>query len=159
MRGDSNQFSITSTNVSYLWESGNITDSQYFSDSVNTYFIVTDLTTECVSDTNHITTSIAEKPIATYSGNSIICEGDSTQLSITSTNVSYLWKSGNITDSQYFSDSIDTYFIVTDLTTECVSDTNHITTSVAEKPTLECLTNTYDFCESDVRYDYRKWGF
>ena len=147
--GDSNQFSITSTNVSYLWESGNITDSQYFSDSVNTYFIVTDLTTECVSDTNHITTSIAEKPIATYSGNSIICEGDSTQLSITSTNVSYLWKSGNITDSQYFSDSIDTYFIVTDLTTECVSDTNHITTSVAAKPTLECLTNTYDFCESD----------
>ena len=157
--GDSNQFSITSTNVSYLWESGNITDSQYFSDSVNTYFIVTDLTTECVSDTNHITTSIAEKPIATYSGNSIICEGDSTQLSITSTNVSYLWKSGNITDSQYFSDSIDTYFIVTDLTTECVSDTNHITTSVAEKPTLECLTNTYDFCENDVYYNYRKRGF
>ena len=50
--------------------------------------------------------------------------------------------------SQYFSDSIDTYFMVTNLTTGCISDTMNITTSVAEKPTLECLTNTYDFCEN-----------
>ncbi|MDC0313751.1 S8 family peptidase [Flavobacteriales bacterium] len=146
--GDSTQLSITSTNVSYLWESGSTANSHYFSDSVDTYFIVTNLTTGCVSDTMNITTSVAEKPIATFSGNSLICAGDSTQLSITSTSVSYLWESGNITDSQYFSDSVNTYFIVTDLTTECVSDTNHITTSVAEKPTLECLTNTYDFCEN-----------
>ena len=146
--GDSSQFSITSNNVSYLWESGDISSSQYVSDSTDTYFIVTDLTTGCTSDTMNISVSELPNPIATFSGNSLICEGDSNQFSITSSNVSFLWESGNTTDSQYFSDSIDTYFIVTDLTTECVSDTNHITTSVAAKPTLGCLTNTYEFCEN-----------
>ena len=38
--------------------------------------------------------------------------------------------------------------MVTNLTTGCISDTMSITTSVAEKPTLECITNTYDFCEN-----------
>ena len=93
-------------------------------------------------------TLINAKEFATFSGNSLICEGDSNQFSITSTNVSYLWESGDTTSFQYFSDSIDTYFMVTNLTTGCISDTMSITTSVAEKPTLECLTNTYDFCEN-----------
>lgn len=93
-------------------------------------------------------TLINAKEFATFSGNSLICEGDSNQFSITSTNVSYLWESGDTTSFQYFSDSIDTYFMVTNLTTGCISDTMSITTSVAEKPTLECITNTYDFCEN-----------
>ena len=93
-------------------------------------------------------TLINGKELATFSGNSVICEGDSNQFSITSSNVSYLWESGDTTSFQYFSDSIETYFMVTNLTTGCISDTMSITTSVAEKPTLECLTNTYDFCEN-----------
>ena len=93
-------------------------------------------------------TLMSAKEFATFSGNSLICEGDSNQFSITSTNVSYLWESGDTTSFQYFSDSIDTYFMVTNLTNGCISDTMRITTSVAEKPTLECLTNTYDFCEN-----------
>ncbi|MDG2227621.1 MAG: S8 family peptidase, partial [Flavobacteriales bacterium] len=93
-------------------------------------------------------TLINAKEFATFSGNNLICEGDSNQFSITSTNVSYLWESGDTASFQYFSDSIDTYFIVTNLTTGCISDTMTISTSVAEKPTLECLTNTYDFCEN-----------
>jgi hypothetical protein len=88
------------------------------------------------------------KQIATFSGNSLICEGDSNQFSITSSNVSFLWESGDTTSSQYFSDSIDTYFIVTNLSTGCISDTMNIITSVSPKPTLACLTNTYDFCEN-----------
>ena len=93
-------------------------------------------------------TLINGKELATFSGNSVICEGDSNQFSITSSNVSYLWESGDTTSFQYFSDSIETYFMVTNLATGCISDTMSITTSVAEKPTLECLTNTYDFCEN-----------
>lgn len=87
------------------------------------------------------------KEIAAFSGDNLICEGDSNQFSITSSNVSYLWESGDTTSSQYFSDSINTYFIVTNLTTGCISDTINVITSVAPKPTLACLTNTYDFCE------------
>ncbi len=93
-------------------------------------------------------TLMSAKEYATFSGNSLICEGDSNQFSITSTNVSYLWESGDTTSFQYFSDSIDTYFMATNLTSGCISDTMRITTSVAEKPTLECLTNTYGFCEN-----------
>jgi hypothetical protein len=88
------------------------------------------------------------KEVATFSGDNLICEGDSNQFSITSSNVSYLWESGDTTSSQYFSDSIDTYFIVANLTTGCISDTMNIITSVAPKPNLECLTNNYDFCEN-----------
>ena len=146
--GDSSEFSITSSNVSYLWESGDISSSQYLSDSSDTYFIATDLTTGCVSDTMNITVSEQPNPIATFSGNSLICEGDSNQFSITSSNVSYLWGSGDISSSQYFSDSVATYFIVTNLTTGCSSDTMNIITSVSPKPTLACLTNAYDFCEN-----------
>jgi hypothetical protein len=146
--GDSNQFSITSSNVSYIWESGNTSSSHYFSDSIDTYFIATDLITGCTSDTMNIITSVAANPIASFSGNSLICEGDSNQFSITSSNVSYLWESGNTSSSHYFSDSIDTYFIVTNLTTGCISDTMNIITSVSPKPTLDCLTNTFDFCEN-----------
>jgi len=85
---------------------------------------------------------------ATYSGNNLICEGDSNQFTITSNNVAYLWGTGETAASLYFSDSVDSYFIVTDLTTGCSSDTVQIATSVASKPTLNCLNNSYDFCEN-----------
>ena len=47
-------------------------------------------------------TLINAKEFATFSGNSLICEGDSNQFSITSTNVSYLWESGDTTSFPIF---------------------------------------------------------
>ena len=129
-------------------------DASYFSDAL-TNAAYTDSFTGAVPNNSFgygkldgFETLIYAKEFATFSGNNLICEGDSNQFSITSTNVSYLWESGDTTSFQYFSDSIETYFMVTNLTTGCISDTMNITTSVAEKPTLECLTNTYDFCEN-----------
>jgi len=85
---------------------------------------------------------------ADYVGNNVICEGDSNQFTITSNNVTYLWENGETTSSIYFSDSTETYFIATEITTGCKSDTIGLSISIASKPTLDCLTNSYDFCEN-----------
>jgi hypothetical protein len=105
-QGDSQLLTATaSAGVSYQWKQGTTNvgtnSATYYAKTAGSYTAtVTNTTTNC-SATSTPATSLTVNPlptaVSTNTGNQFICEGDSLQLSATtSAGVSYQWKQGHL---------------------------------------------------------------
>lgn len=111
--------------VNYQWSTGEFTQSILLTPEVDTslYVIVSD-GTQCNTDTIYISIEVIEKLTASFSGDTLLCSGQSTQLWVHPANAEYQWSTGETTQSITISPDKDTllYVIVTD-NNQCVADT------------------------------------
>lgn len=155
-QGDSNLFTITSPNVSYNWETGETVSSNYLSDSTGTYFLVTDLTTGCISDTANIFTSIAPKPIVNCINTYDLCENSSLEITETGVFNSILWNDGSTLNPRTFYQSYTGFVLGLD-TNNCKSDTCFVSITEQPNPAQPTITNNNTILSSSVGYDNYQW--
>src|ERR1035438_937773 len=125
------------TPYSYLWSDNEITDT-IINLQAGTYTVtVTDNSADVVTASITITESPPLTP--TITGNLFICKGGSTTIS-TQAYTSYLWSTGDTTQSVTVSPIVDSTFIVfvTD-SNGCIAMAMTTVTVDAPAPTIECL--------------------
>ncbi len=131
--GDSTWLSVSPlSQVTYSWSTGGTTQTIGVA-SVGTYTVtVTNCGGSGVSAVDSITINLPAPPVASISGNVTFCPGDTILLTAgTDTTATYLWSTGETTQSIY-ADTSKTYTLVV---TNCAgSDTTGVTTVF--EPTL-----------------------
>jgi hypothetical protein len=153
----------TSSGVTYQWKNGTTnvaTGPIFYAKTSGTYTVtVTNTTTNC-SATSSPATSLTVNPrptaVSTNTGNQFICDGDSLQLSATtSAGVSYQWKNGNTnvgTGSVFYAKASGNYTVtVTNTTTNCSATSSPATNlTVYTLPTVSSTnTGTRQICQGD----------
>ncbi len=109
---------VVSGNHTYLWSTGETTDTIVVSPTTNTDYIavITDTVSGCInSDTVSITVANVS---ALVSGNTTICSGSTVQLNAAG-GTDYLWSTGDITSSTLVSPTDSTWYYVTVSVASC----------------------------------------
>lgn len=122
--GDSVEVSSTNNFNSYLWSSGETSNSIYISTTGN-YVLETIDNNNCPgkSDTLNVVI-IPNYDLDIQTSNNAICHNDSTQLSTLSNFSSYTWSNGETTDQIYINDNQEYYLsVINSFGCEYFSDT------------------------------------
>lgn len=127
-RGESTTL-VASGGVSYLWTTGQTAQYIVVNPTVNTTYtvIVTD-ENNCSANSN-ITVTVNQLPVATISGNSAICVGDTVPLTA-SGGIHFLWNTGDTSNIINVSNPL-TYTVTVTSAHGCTSTSSITTTSAA----------------------------
>lgn len=119
--------------VSYTWSTGSQGNSITVNPSVTTQYSVTGLLGGC---SNQKTTTVNVVPASTVAitGNTVICAGQTTTLSVNDTN-NYLWSNSITSSSIIVNPLVTTSYSATSLTNSCVN-TAPITVTVNPLPNI-----------------------
>ncbi|NBU72802.1 MAG: hypothetical protein EBS53_15395, partial [Bacteroidetes bacterium] len=137
-------------NPSYQWNLNGTgilgaTSSTFNAATSGTYSLTITDANGCRATSNNITVTIRELPIATITGNSAICQGGNTVLSVnTGTGRTYQWKRNNVniigaTTANYTVITAGTY-TVNVTSNGCTATSNAITVTVNNLPTVTVST-------------------
>ncbi|NSW45858.1 MAG: gliding motility-associated C-terminal domain-containing protein [Bacteroidales bacterium] len=135
---EGNSISLTATGgTTYLWNTSETNNTINVSPSTTTTYsvTVTDNTTQCSATANH-TVTVNSNPTITFSGNTSICENETTTITASGGN-QYLWNTGETTNSITVSPHVGQtiYSVtVTNISTQC-SATSSVTVTVNASPT------------------------
>lgn len=135
-------------NITYFWMPGNLTtDTISVAPTSNTTYtvIASDSVSNC-SDTNSVSVSVTQTPLASIIGNTTICSGQTTALSsATTSGVNYVWNTGATTSSITVNPTITTAYSLTVVASgnNSCSDSDSITVTVSSSPVVS-VTSVYD---------------
>jgi len=125
---------FASGGTGYVWNTTAITDSIVISPTTNTNYSVTVTDVNNCSNSTNIDVIVNSLPTPSISGNTIICEGFSTNLTASGGN-SYDWNNGDTTATISVSPLADTTYLVTVTNANGCSDTTSATVQVLSQPT------------------------
>ena len=144
--GDSVLLTASGAN-SYMWSTGETSQSILVSPVFTSAYTVQGFSNGCSSDVVSTIISIGTTPQISISGNTEICNGDSTILTVTGAQ-SYLWSNGSTNSSIIISPNSTTTISVQGFTTGCGSDMVSETIVVNANPTVTISGNT-EICSGD----------
>ncbi|MGQ0828316.1 MAG: hypothetical protein ACT4ON_07970, partial [Bacteroidota bacterium] len=127
--------------TTYVWNNGQTTASITVSPSVQTTYTVTANKSGCTGQTT-VVVSIPPPPVPTISGNTAICNGDSTTLTATAGGT-YEWNTGATTASITVSPPITTTYTVT-VTAGCTASSTVVVT--VQAPVTPTITGKSIIC-------------
>ncbi len=115
--------------------------------TVTTTYYVTGYDANNCSDTDSITIVINSMPVVSVSGDTVLCSGDSTSLTV-SGGTSYLWKPLNLTDSIVTLNPLNTvtYTVVATNTAGCEDSTN---VNIIVNPLPQAQFNLLPVCKNE----------
>ncbi|WP_197429299.1 Ig-like domain-containing protein [Winogradskyella endarachnes] len=113
----------------YLWNTGDTGANQNYSPTETTTYIVTVTDAYGYSDTDSVTVTVNENPNLSITEDLLIVEGQSANLSINGAE-SYLWNTGEVTNSIIVSPSETTTYSVTGYSMNGCSDTISVVVTV-----------------------------
>ncbi len=131
--------------VQYSWSNGESTASITVSPSTTTDYVVTGFNAANCSASDTITIIVGTVLQAQVSGNTTICEGDSTTLTVTGGSI-FLWNTGATTASIKVSPSESTTYSVTATGNSGCADTIDVALIVHPKPQLINWQNFIAVC-------------
>lgn len=138
---------------SYLWSTGETTDSIHVAPDTATYYSVTVTNDQGCVDIDSILIGVNELPIASVIAiDTSICEGSSTTLTASVDNpsgltYSYSWSNGDVGASITVAPSVSTTYVVTLTDSNFCSDTASITVVVFDPTIDDVLKNTDIGCD------------
>jgi uncharacterized protein YjdB len=139
MNGNSTTLEVSGADT-YLWNTGETTNSVIVSPSETTVYSVTGYGPNGCQSTEQITVTVVPQVIADAGNDETICRGESVTLHA-SGGVSYLWNTGFIGRFPTFSPSDTTTYTVTVTDAYGNSDSDSVTIIVNELPILEISEN------------------
>jgi gliding motility-associated-like protein len=123
----------------YLWSTGDTASSIRIKPNATTTYIVS-VSNTCFSVIESVKVTVTLQPLATITGNVLLCEGESTTLNA-SGGVTYRWSTGQTLSSITVSpDSTTTFWVAAK--NKCGSDTAYITVTVHHLPNVSILGDT-----------------
>ena len=105
----------------YLWNTGHTTATPTFTPSETAVYTVTVTDDYGNSDTDSVTVTVNELPSLSISNSITILEGESTNLTVSGAET-YLWNTGNTSNTINVSPTQTTTYIVTGSTSSCTAD-------------------------------------
>ncbi|MFD1004389.1 Ig-like domain-containing protein [Winogradskyella aquimaris] len=132
--------------TTYLWSNGETTASIEVSPTVTTTYIVTVSDDLGNTDTDSVTVTVYELPIADAGNDQTICEGDTITLTA-SGGTDYIWSTGETTPSIEVNPSSDTIYTVEVISNGCTSF-DDVTVFVNASPNLT-VTDDVTIVEGD----------
>ncbi|MCH8331164.1 MAG: gliding motility-associated C-terminal domain-containing protein [Bacteroidetes bacterium] len=137
-QGDSTTLTA-SGGTGFLWSTGETTASITVTPISTTTYSVTVSDSAC-SDIDSVTVTLNSLPVVVLTGNNIICVGDNTTLTV-SGGISYLWNTGDTTQSITVSPSGDSTYSV-EAFNSCGSSADSITITVNPLPNANAGNDT-----------------
>ncbi len=133
--------------IFYLWNTGNTTASIAVSPSITTAYTVVVFDGFCYA-VDSISVAVYSGPAINITGDSIICNGDTSNLTVTG-GISYLWNTGDTTATiSVAPDSTTTYSVIAADTTCPAASIDSITINVYSDPIISISGDTA-ICEGD----------
>ncbi len=134
--------------INYAWSNGSITASISVTPTADSTFAVTVSNSNSCSSVDSVRVTVNALPTASISGNTTICQGESTAL-IANGGVGYSWSNGQFNDTIQVSPTIDSTFTVTVTNTSGCIDTQSQLITVNPLPTVS-LASFIDVCENSA---------
>ncbi|MEZ4910141.1 MAG: SdrD B-like domain-containing protein [Saprospiraceae bacterium] len=128
-------------NGTYVWSTGQLGSSVMIFPSTSTTYSVTFTNSQGCTATDEILVSILGNPLASISGNSVICDGASTVLTA-SGGTSYAWSNGGNTAQITVNPSTSTTYTVTVTNANDCTDTETVSVTVNSLPIASINGNT-----------------
>ncbi|HLG03063.1 MAG TPA: T9SS type A sorting domain-containing protein, partial [Bacteroidia bacterium] len=125
----------------YAWNTGATTDAETVSPASTTSYTVTGTDGNGCTDSEVVTVTVDQSPVVTVSGNTTICEGNSTTLTATGADF-YSWSSGGNMASETVSPAATATFVVTGTATNNCTSTETVTVTVNSNPVITVSGNT-----------------
>ncbi|MBI2271666.1 MAG: gliding motility-associated C-terminal domain-containing protein [Bacteroidetes bacterium] len=125
----------------YSWSNGSNDSILIVSPVSSTTYTITTSNGSCTSSTKTITVNIVSPPTANITGNTTICQGQSTTLTV-SGGKTYSWSNGSSDSVLVVSPGSTTTYTVTTNNGSCTSATKTITVNVTPAPTANITGNT-----------------
>lgn len=132
--------------TTYLWSNGDTTATIEVNPTVTTTYTVTVSDDLGNTDTDSVTVTVNELPIADAGNDQAICEGDTITLTA-SGGTEYIWSTGETTASIQVAPSSDTLYTVEVISNGCTS-TDDVTVFVNPSPNLT-VSNNITIVEGD----------
>lgn len=148
--GDPVTLTANGTNIdSYSWSTGGTNSSITENPLVQTTYTVTVSNLyNCATAQASFTVNIEPAPTVSINGNNSICQGDTTTLTTTGTNInSYLWSTGGTNSSVDVSPGAPTTYFVT-VTGDCGTAVGSFTVDVTNQPSVT-MSNDTTICEGN----------
>ncbi len=142
---DSTLITILGNNEYFLWQNGDTTINQYFSDSIDTYVTTID-SSGCSSDTLFISLFEPTPPtVNCITSNYYFCENDSLSIAVTGFFDSIEWGDGSTENPRTFTTPFNGYIIGIDnygCTTDSLCVVNVIENPLPTTPTINASLDT-----------------
>ena len=139
---------LTATGAdSYLWSTGETTNSITISPDSTTTVSVSGTSAGCNSATVSEVINVNANPVVSISGNTTVCPGDSVTLTATGADM-YTWSTGETSNSITFIPDASTTITVQGETNGCSSDVVSTTISINSTPLVSISGNT-PLCNGD----------
>jgi uncharacterized protein YjdB len=132
--------------TTYLWSNGDTTATIEVNPTVTTTYTVTVSDDLGNTDTDSVTVTVNELPIADAGNDQTVCEGDTITLTA-SGGTEYIWSTGETTASIQVAPSSDTLYTVEVISNGCTS-TDDVTVFVNPSPNLT-VSNNITIVEGD----------
>lgn len=125
---------------SYLWSTGESTDSIVVNPTETTTYTVTGFSTNGCQSTAQVTVTVIPELIANAGNDVTICNGESVTLNATG-GTTYTWNTGDTGSSPTFSPSVTTTYTVTVTDGFGNSDTDSVVVTVNDLPSIAVSDN------------------
>jgi hypothetical protein len=127
--------------LTYTWNLGQTTSSIVVAPMINTTYSVTGTSSVGCSVMQTITVNSFSNPTVSVAGNTNICEGQTTTLTLSGAN-SYSWNNGSTSSSEVLSPTVTTNYTVTGTDPSTCSNTKTLNIVVNANPTVGISSST-----------------
>jgi gliding motility-associated-like protein len=149
-QGDVATLMMTPAFVSYLWSTGDTTQTINVQPSTSTTYWVTGTDANGCQASDSVTVTVNPLPVVDAGVDQTICEGQQTQLVATGA-ITYTWQPGNINGANItISPTSTTTYVVSGLDANGCEGVDSVTITVTPAPTVTASATDFELCAGEA---------